>query len=310
MSNRFKGSMLLALLALLACTGAHAASDCDLGQRYLQLAKDRMAAFAQDEALDFLRQSSTACPSYEAYQQFGELAAQSAEREQQTEAVNAFVQAHSLATTDENRARSLYQYARLLSLQNDPQNAYPLIKQAQQLKRGDGDIDALANRLDEQIRNPKAEQLVRGLRDSLYQPLKVAALSSGSGPGRTQQRSAAAVTSSKPSVNIQINFVEDSTEVDAQTRPNVAILARALADPSLAGGRFMFVGHADVRGTDEHNMELSRRRSQALSQAIVELEPGLAGRIDTTGRGEAEPLDPSATENAYRANRRLQVLLE
>lgn len=306
MSNRFKGSM---MLALLVGTGAHAASDCDLGQRYLQLAKDRMAAFAQDEALDFLRQSSSACPSYEAYQQFGELAAQSTEREQQTEAVNAFVQAHSLATTDENRARSLYQYARLLSLQNDPQNAYPLIKQAQQLKRGDADIDALANRLDEQIRNPKADQLVRGLRDSLYQPLKVAALSSGSGPGKTQQRPVS-VTASKPSVNIQINFIEDSTEVDAQTRPNVAILARALADPSLAGGRFMFVGHADVRGTDEHNLELSKRRSQALSQAIVALEPGLAGRIDTTGRGEAEPLDPSPTESAYRANRRLQVLLE
>ena len=52
MSNRFKGSM---MLALLVCTGAHAASDCNLGQRYLQLAKDRMAAFAQHEALDFLR---------------------------------------------------------------------------------------------------------------------------------------------------------------------------------------------------------------------------------------------------------------
>jgi outer membrane protein OmpA-like peptidoglycan-associated protein len=305
MSNRLLGSM---MVALLACTGAQAASDCQLGQRYLQLAKDRMAAFAQDEALDFLRQSSTACPSYEAFQQLGEVAAQSAEREQQTEAVNAFVQAHSLATTDQSRARSLYQYARLLSLQNDPQNAYPLIKQAQQLERGDADIDALATRLEAQIRNPKTDQIVRGLRDSLYQPLKVAAVSTGA--AKTQRPAASRVSNNKPSVNIQINFVEDSIEVDAQTRPNVAILARALADPSLSGGRFMFVGHADVRGTDEHNLELSKRRSQALSQAIVAIEPALAGRIDADGRGEAEPLDSTLSENAHRANRRLQVLLE
>jgi outer membrane protein OmpA-like peptidoglycan-associated protein len=272
----------------------------------LQLAKDRMAAFAQDEALDFLRQSSAACPSYEAFEQFAELAAQSSEREQQTEAVAAFVQAHSLATSDENRARSLYQYARLLSVQNDPQNAYPLIKQAQQLKAGDADIDALANRLEQQIRNPKTDQLVRGLRDSLYQPLKVAALGATGSKGQR----ALAVAPAKPSVNIQINFVEDSIEVDAQTRPNVTTLAHALADASLAGGRFMFVGHADVRGTDEHNMELSQRRSQALARAIMELEPALSGRIDTMGRGESEPLDLSLTENAHRANRRLQVLLE
>jgi len=306
MGNRFFASM---MLTALVSTTANAANDCDLGQRYLQLAKDRMAAFAQEDALDFLRQSSTACPSYEAYQQLGELAAQSTEREQQSEAVTAFVTAHSLATTDQNRARSLYQYARLLSVQNDPQNAYPLIKQAQQLNRGDGDINALAVRLEEQIRNPKPEQIVRGLRDSLYQPLRVAALTSS--PGKTQRpASGRADWTSKPSVNIQINFIEDSTQVDAQTQPNVAILARALTDPSLSGGRFMFVGHADVRGTDQHNLELSRQRSTALSQNIIQLEPSLAGRIDTMGRGEAEPLDPNNTESAHRANRRLQVLLK
>ena len=309
MGNRFWGSV---LLAAFVCNGAQAATDCQLGQRYLQLAKDRMAAFAPEEALDFLRQSSAACPTYEAYQQLGELAAQSPEREQQTEAVNAFVSAHALATTDQNRARTLYQYAKLLSVQNDPQNAYPLIKQAQQLDRRDAEINALATRLEEQIRNPKTDQLVRGLRDSLYQPLRVASLtpptagSSGKGP----RVPAAESTAGKPSVNIQINFIEDSTQVDTQTQPNVAILARALADSSLSGSRFMFIGHADVRGTAEHNLELSQRRSQALSQNIVRLEPSLAGRIDTQGRGESDPLDLGNTEAAHRANRRLQVLLK
>jgi outer membrane protein OmpA-like peptidoglycan-associated protein len=304
MSNRLLGSM---MLAVLACTNASAASDCALGQRYLQLATDRVAAFAHEEAIDFLRQSSTACPSYEAFQQLGELAAQSAEREQQSEAVAAFVQAHALASTDQARARSLYQYARLLSAQSDPQNAYPLIKQAQQLDVRDADIDALAAELEEHIRNPRPEQLVRGLRDSLYQPLKVAALTGGADKPARQVDTAA---SHKPSVNIQINFIENSTQVDPQTQPNVAVLARALAHPSLTGGRFRFVGHADVRGTHEHNLELSKQRSLALSRSIVQMERSLEGRIQTTGRGEAEPLDLGDTEDAHRANRRLQVLLE
>jgi outer membrane protein OmpA-like peptidoglycan-associated protein len=300
--NRVFGSM---VLAMLACGSASAANDCELGQRYLQLAKDRMAAFAQEDALDFLRQSTTACPSYEAYQQLGELAAQATEREQQKEAVAAFVAAHSLAGTDQNRARSLYHYARLLNQQNDPQNAYPLIKQAQQLNRGNADINALAAEIEEQIRKPRPEQIVRGLRDSLYQPLRVAVLSAA--PGRAPKATAGG---SQPSVNIQINFIEDSTQVDAETQPNVAVLARALTDPSLKEGRFLFVGHADVRGTDQHNLELSRKRSMALSENIVRLEPSLAGRIDTLGRGEAEPLDPANTDSAHRANRRLQVLLK
>lgn len=309
MSNRFMSSV---LVAVLTCSSVHAANDCQLGQRYLRLAKDRMAAFAEDEALDFLRQSSDVCPSYESFLQLGELAGQSAERADQVEAVNAFVQAYALATTNASRARALYQYAKLLSVQNDPQNAYPLIKQAQQFERDDTNINALAARLEEQIRNPKADQLVRGLRDSLYRPLKLAfdAASSGTGGGKSQRTVPVSGSAGKPSVNIQINFIEDSTEVDSQTQPNVAMLARALADASLSGSRFIFVGHADVRGTDEHNMELSKRRSQALSQVVMRLEPALRGRIDTTGRGETEPLDWMLTESAHRANRRLQVLLE
>jgi outer membrane protein OmpA-like peptidoglycan-associated protein len=47
-----------------------------------------------------------------------------------------------------------------------------------------------------------------------------------------------------------------------------------------------------------------------MAQAVVLLQPSLHGRIDVVGRGSSEPIDPGHDEEAYRANRRLQVLLK
>jgi outer membrane protein OmpA-like peptidoglycan-associated protein len=47
-----------------------------------------------------------------------------------------------------------------------------------------------------------------------------------------------------------------------------------------------------------------------MAQAVVLLQPSLRRRIDVIGRGSSEPIDAGHDENAYRANRRLQVLLK
>jgi outer membrane protein OmpA-like peptidoglycan-associated protein len=98
--------------------------------------------------------------------------------------------------------------------------------------------------------------------------------------------------------------------VDERTRANIAVLAEALADPTYAQQHFTFVGHADVRGVELNNIVLSKRRAEAMAQAVVLLQPSLQGRIDVIGRGSSEPIDPGHDEEAYRANRRLQVLLK
>ena len=56
---RAMGRWILVCAVSLGAT-AHA-EDCALGQRYLQLAQDRIAAFANDDAIAFLRQSVDAC---------------------------------------------------------------------------------------------------------------------------------------------------------------------------------------------------------------------------------------------------------
>ena len=304
------GWMILGALVLGA--NAHAADDCALGQRYLSLAKDRIAAYANDEAIAFLRQSVDACPSYDAYEQLGELAAQSPQREDKVKAVDAFVAAYGRAPTPQARAHSLYQYASLLNREGDPQNAYPLIKEARTLDPGNAEIATLADTVEKQVQHPTQEHIVRALHYSLYQPISkiVAEDNGGGGGGQAKAPSQHTAAASGPSVNIPINFNTGSTEVDAQSRPNLDLLAHSLADPSLAGRKFTFVGHSDARGGDQYNVSLSLQRAQAISQLVTSLEPSLAGRIAVEGHGAREPIDTGTGEAALRANRRLQVLVK
>jgi outer membrane protein OmpA-like peptidoglycan-associated protein len=288
-------------------SGAPAAGDCALGQRYLELARERVAKFEMADAQTFLQQSIAACPSYAAYQQLGELAAQSTEQQDKVRAAEAFVAATDLAANDEERARTLFQYARLLNRDGDPQNAYPLIKAAADLGAGSAEIAALERTIEEQINHPTTEQFRAGLRSSIYRPLNWQRQKPAAGSGAA---SWTAPVSTGKTLNIPINFVTGSTTVDEGTRQNVATLIDTLRGPDFAGQRFVFVGHADARGDEQVNMALSWQRATAIYEEAMRAEPSLKDRIEVNGRGEYEPIDSGTDEKAYRANRRLQVLLK
>jgi outer membrane protein OmpA-like peptidoglycan-associated protein len=312
------------LAAMVAAAGAQAEPDCSLAQQYQQLSRDRAGADANEEAVGLLNRAIEVCPSYAAYEALGELQSQSSEREDQMQAVKAFVAANDLAPSGEARAKTQFEYAKLLNRNGDPQNAYPLAKSAHFLNPGDAQISALAQRLEDEIRNPSQEQLVRGLQDALYQPLHITTVrpttvlaqagSTTAGTVAEQPAEREPLGASQPrigpSVSIPINFDTATTVVDQRTRPNIATLAHALADPAFAGRRFLFVGHADRRGSDEYNMTLSRERAQAMYGEVIRLEPPLQGRIEVDGRGAREPIDPGPGPEALRANRRLQVILK
>ena len=310
--QRLMHKLSIGLLAgmLWAAPAAATAEDCTLGERYRNLAQDRIAAFKEDEAIFFLEQAVRYCPSYEANQQLGELAAGSPEAADKRRAVTAFVAAHALADTDAKRARTLYQYGRLLNREGDPQNAYPLLMNAQALAPANTELTALLNEVRPQIDNPTQAQVVRGLSDSLYQPLILTGIAGVGMETGASEPTAAPPAWTGPSANIPINFITASTRVDEQTRTNVRTLAQALNDPTLRARQFVFVGHADARGDSAYNLELSRQRAEAIRQSVVLLEPELEGRIDIVGRGAYEPIAYENNEQAWRANRRLQVLLQ
>jgi len=73
--------------------------------------------------------------------------------------------------------------------------------------------------------------------------------------------------------------------------------------------RLTIEGHADVRGSDAYNLELSRHRAESVRAVFVELgvDPS---RIDAVGYGRSRPRDPGHTEAAYQVNRRVEFAIE
>lgn len=283
-------------------------TDCALADRYYDLAQDRLDTADLSEAAVFLERAGAACPRFNYFQELGELRTKSVNEEDRHLAVDAFVEAHAVAAGDTERARALWKYAELLNNEGDPQNADPLIREARRLSPDNQEIDELASRIQAQIENPTEEQLVRGLAASLYKPLRWT--NADDDESESAATRALAARADGPSIRLQINFEFNSTEVDSITGENVAKLARSLMNESLAGREFEFVGHADVRGDAMRNMELSRQRAIAIYASVINLEPGLEGRITASGRGESEPIESGSSDEAHRANRRLQVLIK
>lgn len=85
--------------------------------------------------------------------------------------------------------------------------------------------------------------------------------------------------------------------------PKLIALARARA-----GGEILVVGHTDRQGTVEANDALSLKRAQAIAGLLVAqgFSPEL---ISARGRGEREPLVPTADEVVEPRNRRAEVIV-
>lgn len=84
------------------------------------------------------------------------------------------------------------------------------------------------------------------------------------------------------------------------------MMARLLArNPDIA---VAIVGHSDNQGSLEVNVDLSRRRAEAVRDALV--ERGVeAGRLDAHGVGWLAPVSANTTEAGRALNRRVELVL-
>ena len=323
----------IAVLIMTAAAAAGAEADCHADDKLadfkgaVQRASETTDPARFKAALDAATRESDECTRYQAYEWLGEFWAGSLNRSDWAHAVDAFVSAADTAADAPARARSLYNYARLLNRDGDPQNANTLVREAKAFDPGNADIAALAARIAQLVEHPTVQQLHRGLWDSLYKPINIAAADRLSQPAAAASQApsaspvptasaatpisqGSAVKSTGPSISIPINFTTGTVFVDEQTRSHVGVLATALAYPGFSNRQIGFIGHADVRGNEASNMALSKRRAEAIYQTVITLQPSLRGRIEVTGHGSSEPIDPGHDAAAYRANRRLQVILK
>lgn len=113
-----------------------------------------------------------------------------------------------------------------------------------------------------------------------------------------------------PSVNVRLNFVSNSTELDAESQQRLPLLAEQLSQQKYSSKSIWLVGHSDARGDADYNMKLSWARSEAIHDALIAINPGLRQQLKIDGKGEAEPLYQSADSSEFFLNRRLQIIIK
>lgn len=108
-------------------------------------------------------------------------------------------------------------------------------------------------------------------------------------------------------------FETGSARLDAQSRSNVQQLARALETGTYDNRRLVFVGFSDGQGPAEPNLQIARRRAEAVRTAVVEAAEALDTSrltIATEAFGEAMPMACDDTTWGRGVNRRVEVWLE
>jgi len=74
------------------------------------------------------------------------------------------------------------------------------------------------------------------------------------------------------------------------------------------GVKVQIVGHTDSDGDDARNLDLSKRRADAVKAALAGEFGIAADRLSTDGKGESQPAEPNATPQGKANNRRVEFI--
>jgi len=109
-----------------------------------------------------------------------------------------------------------------------------------------------------------------------------------------------------PKKNFLVFFDFDRSNITADAQKVITEAAAAAKAGNVS--RIQLTGHTDRSGSDQYNMALSLRRGEAVKQALIRL--GIpAASIAVIGRGESQPLVPTADGVREPQNRRVEILL-
>lgn len=101
-------------------------------------------------------------------------------------------------------------------------------------------------------------------------------------------------------------FGFDSSVIQSNARDNLTQLAASL--DQYPDSDILIVGHTDSSGSEDYNLGLSNRRSDAAKTYLV--SRGIpSSRIQTQGRGELEPIADNNLEEGRDLNRRVEIAI-
>jgi outer membrane protein OmpA-like peptidoglycan-associated protein len=121
-----------------------------------------------------------------------------------------------------------------------------------------------------------------------------------------ERQEIAEIASTKPNIDLDIQFDYNSADISASSLPSVQSLGKALSNANLKGSTFIVAGHTDAIGGEAFNQGLSERRADSIKRYLTE-KFGIAGSdLVTVGYGKDKPKDPNAPMDPI--NRRVQVV--
>ena len=103
-----------------------------------------------------------------------------------------------------------------------------------------------------------------------------------------------------------INFDTDKDTLRPDSEPTLKEIGKLLAENP--GLRIHVVGHTDDQGEPDYNLDLSRRRAAAVTQALTSTYGVAANRLDSFGCGPYAPAASNDSEEGRAKNRRVELV--
>lgn len=101
-----------------------------------------------------------------------------------------------------------------------------------------------------------------------------------------------------------VTFAVDSTNISPQMRSTLDGVAQSMID--YPESLIDVMGHTDSTGSEQYNLDLSRRRAESVANYLVSRGVSRA-RIETIGYGEQYPVADNSTESGRSQNRRVEI---
>ncbi|NKI25989.1 OmpA family protein [Arenibacter sp. 6A1] len=100
-----------------------------------------------------------------------------------------------------------------------------------------------------------------------------------------------------------ILFDSGSANIQPQSMGIIRQISQVLQEEN--GMNLIIIGHTDTDGPDDANLSLSQKRAAAVKNALVNIYGIDAGRLQTDGKGETEPIADNSTTDGKAQNRRV-----
>jgi len=101
-----------------------------------------------------------------------------------------------------------------------------------------------------------------------------------------------------------VTFAVDSTNISPNMRQTLDGVAQSMIN--YPNSLIDVMGHTDSTGSDQYNLDLSRRRADAVANYLV--SRGVANaRVERIGYGEQYPIADNTSESGRQQNRRVEI---